>query len=137
MILVDTNVWSEAFRPTPDPTVRKWAQANADRLWLSTIVAGELLAGVELLPVGRRRTTIEQGYGDLLETYRDRIAPFDLDAARHFAVVLALQARAGRNPDTADVQIAATALARGMSLATRNTRHFDSLGLALIDPWQA
>ncbi len=137
MILVDTNVWSEAFRPTPDATVRKWAQANADRLWLSTIVAGELLAGVELLPVGRRRTTIEQGYGDLLETYRDRIAPFDLDAARHFAVVLALQARAGRNPDTADVQIAATALARGMSLATRNTRHFDGLGLALIDPWQA
>jgi predicted nucleic acid-binding protein len=136
MILVDTNVWSEAFRSTPDPTVRKWAQQNADRLWLSTIVAGELLAGVQLMPIGRKRATIEQGYAALLDTYRDRIAPFDLDAARHFAIVLALQERAGRNPGTADTQIAATALARGMALATRNTKHFDGLGLALIDPWQ-
>ena len=41
MILVDTNVWSEAFRPMPDPTVRAWARTNADQLWLSTVVAGE------------------------------------------------------------------------------------------------
>lgn len=104
---------------------------------MSTVVAGELLSGVELMPVGLRRTTIEQGYSDLLDTYRDRIAPFDLDAARHFAVVLAQQVRAGRNPGTADTQIAATALARGLTLATRNTKHFEGLGLALIDPWQA
>ena len=137
MILVDTNVWSEALRPRPDPSVHLWADANATRLWLSTVVAGELLSGVELMPQGQKRSALEQGYADLIGQYRDRIAPFDLEAARHYAVVLAHQERAGRHPGTADTQIAATALSRRMALATRNTKHFDGLGIDLIDPWLA
>jgi hypothetical protein len=137
MILVDTNVWSEAFRPLPDAAVKAWARRNAERLWLSTVVIGELLSGVELMPSGQKRSALEQGYAELLQNYVDRIAPFDLAAARYYASTLAWQEHAGRNPGTADTQIAATALARGMPLATRNTKHFEGLGLELIDPWQA
>ncbi len=136
MILVDTNVWSEAFRPVPDPSVRSWATAHAPALWLSSVVIGELLSGVALMPQGQRRTAIENGYEALIRTHASRIAVFDLAAARHYGSVLARQERAGRHPGTADTQIAATALARGMALATRNTRHFEGLGLHLIDPWQ-
>jgi toxin FitB len=136
MILVDTNVWSEAFRPTPNEQVRTWAAANAARLWLSTVVAAELLSGVELMPAGRRRAALELGYMELIASYADRIADFDLHAARRYASVLAHQERHGRNPGTADTQIAATALARGMALATRNVKHFAGLGIDVIDPWR-
>ncbi|NIJ06829.1 hypothetical protein FHS31_000411 [Sphingomonas vulcanisoli] len=135
MILVDTNVWSEAFRPEPDPSVVEWARTAADQLYLSTVVIGELLSGAELLPEGKRKQALLGGYAELIATYRERIAPFDLDAARFYGTVLAQQERAGRNPGTADTQIAATALARGMRLATRNVKHFAGLGIELIDPW--
>lgn len=137
MILVDTNVWSEAFRAQPDLVVQAWARQTAERLWLSTVVIGELLSGVEMMPAGRKRSRLEEGYAELIGTYSDRIIGFDLAAARHYAAVLAKQEKAGRDPGTADTQIAATALARGMRLATRNVKHFAGLGLELIDPWKA
>jgi predicted nucleic acid-binding protein len=137
MILVDTNVWSEAFRPAPNEHVRSWAWSNADMLWLSTVVIGELLSGTELLPDGRRKQSLQASYAELIASHEDRIVPFDLDASWHYAAVLANQVRAGRNPGTADTQIAATALSRGLKLATRNTRHFEGLGIDLIDPWAA
>src|SRR5215216_757370 len=124
MILVDTNVWSEAFRPQPNAHVRRWAAVHEPELWLSTVVIGEFLSGAEELPQGRRRTTLLEAYNDLLRDHADRIAPFDLEAARHYALVVVRQKKAGRNPGTADSQIAATAIARGMKLATRNTKHF-------------
>ena len=135
MILVDTNVWSEAFRPRPDPNVEGWARRNSDALRLSTVVLGELLSGVAMMPAGQKRDALEAGYVDLIESYADRIVSFDLAAARRYADVLAFQIAEGRDPGTADTQIAATALANGFALATRNTKHFAGLGLKLIDPW--
>ena len=137
MILVDTNVWSEAFRPAPNERVRHWARDNADVLWLSTVVIGELLSGAELLPHGRRKTKLLAGYEELIEDNFDRIASFDLESSRQYALVVAEQTRAGRDPGTADSQIAAIARAWGMKLATRNTKHFAGLGIELIDPWTA
>jgi toxin FitB len=136
MILVDTNVWSELVKSAPHPRVVAWEQAHAEQLWLSTVVIGEFLSGVELMPAGRRRTMLRATYDAVIDVYCDRIASFDLDAGLLYAEVLARQERAGRDPGTADTQIAATALARKMKLATRNTKHFAGLGLDLIDPWQ-
>ena len=135
MILVDTNVWSELLRATPDDRVRHWEAVNAPRLWLSTVVIGELLSGTELMPPGQRQQSLRDCYRQMLIDHSDRIADFDLKSARRYAEVLAHQVRAGRNPGTADTQIAATALANEMALATRNLRHFEGLGLKLIDPW--
>ena len=137
MILVDTNVWSELTRAVPAPQVRAWEQAHADRLWLATVVIAELLSGAHLLPEGKRKQAFLQGYDALIVAHRDRIVPFDLAASLRYGPVLAHQQRCGRDPGTADTQIAATALAHGMALATRNVKHFDGLGLELIDPWQA
>ncbi|WP_445193406.1 type II toxin-antitoxin system VapC family toxin [Sphingomonas sp. Tas61C01] len=136
MILVDTNVWSELTRQQPDPAVRAWQLAHAERLWLSTVVIGELLSGVYLLPDGKRKDAFLAGYEALIDLYQDRTLDFDLAASRLYGAILARQERAGRNPGTADTQIAATAISRGFALATRNTKHFAGLGLELIDPWQ-
>ena len=135
MILADTNVWSEALKRMPGENVRRWAAKHEDILWIPTVVVGELLSGVELMPNGDHKDSLRLSYERLLEMHEDRIASFDLRAARQYAPILALQTRAGRNPGTADTQIAAIALSRGMALATRNTRHFEGLGLDLIDPW--
>ena len=137
MILVDTNVWSEATRPTPDANVRAWAGVHADRLWLPTIVIGELLAGAALLPEGKRKIHFFEKYEAMISANADRIVDFDLGASRRYADVLAFLERAGRNPKTADCQIAGIALTRGMALATRNTKDFEGLGLELMNPWEA
>ena len=135
MILVDTNVWSEAFRPLPARQVAEWAARNSERLWLSTVVIGELLSGAHQLPDGKRKAAFLSAYDALIADHSDRIVEFDLAAALNYGPILASQAKAGRDPGTADTQIAATALARGMKLATRNVKHFEGLGIELIDPW--
>jgi hypothetical protein len=112
-----------------------WERSHSERLWLSTVVIGEFLAGVTTMPDGRRKRLLGETYDQILSIYADRIANFDLRAAQRYAHVLAAQEAAGRDPGTADTQIAATALARGMALATRNVRDFEGLGLKLIDPW--
>ena len=137
MILVDTNVWSEAFRSKPYNQVERWAVENADRLYLSTVVTGELFSGAHMLPEGKRKQAFLEGYEQLIEQNLDRIAIFDLEAARLYGQILAYLEKAGRNPTTADAQIAATAKSRGMALATRNVRDFEGLGIDLINPWEA
>ena len=137
MILVDTNVWSELMRLTPDPAVIKWEADNASQLWLSTIVIGELLSGAHFLPDGKRKQAFLVGYDALIDAHQDRIADFDEDAARQYGAVLAFLERAGRNPATADAQIAATAHTRDMKLASRNVKDFEGLGIELINPWAA
>ena len=125
------------MRAVPDQNVRNWEEAHGDQLWLSTVVIGEFLSGVALMPDGKRKVVLQAQYQDILAVHHDRVAPFDLAAALRYADVLAFQETAGRNPGTADTQIAATTLARGFSLATRNVKHFAGLGVRLIDPWQA
>lgn len=136
MILVDTNVWSELTRAEPNINVRRWEETNAPRLWLATVVIGELLSGVRLLPEGRRKQAFLDGYDALIDVHFDRIVDFDLPASRLYGDIVARQTRAGREPGTADSQIAAIALANAMALATRNVRHFEGLGLELINPWE-
>ena len=136
MILVDTNVWSELTRPAPDRKVLEWERENADRLWLSTVVIGELLSGAHALPDGKRKQAFLGGYDDLIGIHSDRIADFDEAAARHYGAIAAFLERAGRNPTTADAQIAASAISRGLRLATRNVKDFEGLGLDLINPWE-
>jgi len=36
----------------------------------------------------------------------------------------------------ADLLIAAAALERGLTVVTRNLRHFEPTGVAIINPWQ-
>ena len=136
MILVDTNVWSELTRPAPDRKVLEWERENADRLWLSTVVIGELLSGAHGLPEGKRKQAFLAGYDDLIAIHSDRIVDFDEAAARHYGAIAAFLERAGRNPTTADAQIAASAISRGLRLATRNVKDFEGLGLDLINPWE-
>jgi predicted nucleic acid-binding protein len=59
-----------------------------------------------------------------------------VDAAAQYASLVVMRENAGLTVSMADAQIAAICLARGATLATRNTKHFEGLGLTLINPWR-
>lgn len=136
MILLDTNVISEAMKPAPDDTVRVWLDEQAaETLYLSSVTIAELLYGIGALPTGKRKDRLTEALDGVMEMFADRVLPFDIAAARHYAD-LAVKARtAGKGFPTPDGYIAAIAASRGFTVATRDTRAFDAAGVAVITPW--
>ena len=134
-VLLDTNVVSELTRETPDSRVIAFL-AGHDDLWLSAVVLHELDFGVGLLPLGRRRDDISAALSAFVTEYEDRILPVGRSEARQAAALRARAHRSGRVLDLGDALIAGTASANDLSVATRNVRDFDGLGLDVIDPWR-
>lgn len=137
MILLDTNVITEAMRPAPEPSVMAWLNSqNTTELWTSTIVMAELYSGLELMPSGKRqRKLFERAELMFDKFFAERILPLDLAAARAYGVVLKSRRAKGLPIDEMDALLAATALANGASLATRNASHFQSCGILVLNPW--
>lgn len=140
MIVLDTNVVSELMRRSPSPQVRGWVDRHpAGELWLTSMIAAELLAGVATLPDGARKRKLGSRIGELLtDVFSERILPFDAAAAVAYARIVADRRAHGAPIGTADAVIAASCLAAGASrLATRNIVDFANTGLRLADPWTA
>lgn len=137
MIVLDTNVVSEMMRIAPDAKVEKWLDAQvADELWLNSIVIAELMFGAARLPDGAKKRQLSKSIqGTVEEDYAGRILSFDLEAAAAYAEISARCMAKGRPIDMADAQIAAICWVQDAQLATRNTKHFEGLGLSLINPW--
>lgn len=138
-MVLDTNVVSELMRPTPDAAVLAWLNNQAaDTLWLNSVVVSELLYGLARMPDGKRRAQLAQAVQAMLdEDFSSRVLSFDLEAAVVYADLVATRERQGLPIDVADAQIASICIAHGAALATRNTKHFDGLGLTLMNPWVA
>ena len=138
MILLDTNVVSEAMKPAPDDTVRVWLDEQAaETLFLSSVTIAELMFGIGALPDGKRKEKLADALDGVMELFADRVLPFDVGAARHYAE-LAVKARAaGKGFPTPDGYIAAIAASKGFVVATRDTSAFDAAGVEVIDPWRA
>ena len=136
MILLDTNVVSEGLRLRPDPHVGNWldAQRPAD-LFLCMPVIAELHYGVELVPVGARRAHLELAVRRIEEAFAERILPFDRVAAHEYGRILAHRDRLGRATGTMDGLIAAIAKVHAATVATRDSRGFDDIGLDIVDPF--
>lgn len=138
MILLDTNVVSEAIKPESHPSVRAWLDAQvAETLFLPSITIAELLFGIGALPDGRRKTMLAARIDGVLDAFDGRILPFDTAAAQHYAE-LAVRARSdGRGFPTPDGYIAAIAAAHGFAVASRDTSAFLAVGLPVVNPWAA
>jgi toxin FitB len=136
MILLDTNVVSEAMKPEPHPSVRDWLDAQAaETLFLSSVTIAELLFGIGALPRSKRKDRLASALDGVLDLFTARILPFDTAAARRYAE-LAVKARAaGKGFPTPDGYIAAIAAAQGFAVASRDTSAFKAAGLTIIDPW--
>ncbi len=137
MIVLDTNVLSEPMRADGNPAVAAWLDRQiADTLYLTTINLAELLLGLELMPLGLRRSGLEARIAEVINTFGERrTLVFDARVARLFAVMVARARAAGHAIAVADGQIAAIAAAHGFSVATRDTAPFIAAGIPVIDPW--
>ncbi|SEJ51829.1 type II toxin-antitoxin system VapC family toxin [Demequina mangrovi] len=138
MIVLDTNVISEVFRPQPDATVVAWLLALEGDVAITAVTLAELLAGTARLPAGRRRTALASRVETALEPYRDggAVLPFDDVAATHYAEILVAREKAGAPISMADAQIAAICRAQRATCATRNVDDFAHTGIGLINPWE-
>jgi hypothetical protein len=112
--------------------------AHSAELWLSTVTVAEIEDGIakaHRTSARRKASDLAEWLETLLHLYADRILAFDLDAAR-IAGALSDRARGrGRAPGFADIIIAATARSHGLTILTRNARHFDPLGLPTLNPF--
>jgi predicted nucleic acid-binding protein len=138
MILLDTNIISEVYRPQPTAAVIGWIDSQPSAsLYLCTPVIAELRFGMERLDAGPRkeriRTVIDRLENDL---YRDRILTFDLAAAAEYGRLVAKRRKSGSAINPMDALIAAIGLANGAEIATRNIKDFADLGLVLINPFE-
>ena len=135
MIVLDTNVLSEPLNRQPDEHVLAWLASLDEEAGVTAVSVGELLTGVRALPVGRRREGLLAAIEATLQTFAGSVLAYDEAAARHYARLQELRRAAGRLLAVEDGMIAAICIARGTTLATRNTTDFNGLGLDLIDPW--
>lgn len=117
--------------------VESWIRAqDVDELAVSAITVAEILRGISLLPIGRRRTQLKKDFDNFItETVANEILPFDNDAAITFGRLAAERKQSGFNTDSVDLMIAAIALTHNATLATRNTRDFEGCGVELVNPW--
>jgi toxin FitB len=138
MIILDTNVISEAMLPSPSPIVMDWLAARpAFDLATTTISIAEIRFGLARLPFGRRRTERERVFNNFSQrSFGDRIFGFDRLAADAYGELVAARERGGRPLLGFDGLIAAIAASRGLGIATRDARGFDACGIQVVNPWE-
>ncbi len=138
-MILDTNIISEMMRPKPSTSVLDWLNhQDASELFVSTVTVGEIMYVLEALPAGQRRRSLEAGFERLLrEAFDTRLLVFDEDVARHYGRLMAARQKMGKPISALDGQIAATALAHRMAIATRNVKDFADSGLKITNPFDA
>jgi hypothetical protein len=139
MIVVDTNVISELMRGEPHPAVLTWVAAQPrGQLFTTYVNQAEILYGIGALPEGRRRTALAAAAEAMFaEDFSGRLLPFEARAATRYPEIVLARRQAGKPIEKFDALIAATALAVGATVATRDTGGFAGCGLTVIDPWTA
>ena len=132
--LVDANVLSESTRAAPDPGVVTWLRAHEQYLVVDPVVLGELRAGILSLPSGRKRKRLEAWFEAV--SHRTQCLPWDKQVGLRWAQLIADMKRKGKTLPLLDSMIAATALTHGLTVATRNVRHFRTAGVDVINPFE-
>jgi predicted nucleic acid-binding protein len=140
MYLVDTNVLSAASPNRPaSPALVEWMDAQSASLFLSVVTIAEVEDGIAKLrreKATRRSRDLAQWLEAVLHLYGDRVLGVDTPTAR-IAGQLSDRARGqGHAPGLADIIIAATARQHGLTILSRNARHFAPLGVSVLDPFR-
>ncbi|MES2992341.1 MAG: type II toxin-antitoxin system VapC family toxin [Pseudomonadota bacterium] len=133
MILLDTVVVSELRKSRPNARVMAWMRGlHETDVFLSVVTIGEIERGIAKVRDSDFALALTRWLEELLRFYGDRILPVTPDIARRWG---RLSAEIGH--EGADLLVAATAAAHGLTVATRNVRHFAPTGVRVFDPFKA
>lgn len=130
--LLDTNALSELTKPSPFAELLDWLEANESDTAISAISIGEMTAGVERLPDGKRRRLLERALKFLREDYAGKILDFTEGAAVEWGRLVVEAQKRGRKLSLLDSQIEATAVHFGLTVVTRNSADFFH---PVFNPW--
>ena len=139
--LVDTNVIS-ATAPTTAvtrPEMSEWMDAHSDDLFLSAVTVAEIAAGIAKAGregARRKASDLSAWLRTVLHLYGDRVLPFDTVTAEIAGALADLARGRGHSPGFAHVAIAATARRHGLTILSRNERHFAPMDVPVTDPFQ-
>lgn len=136
--LLDTCVICEPVQKSPSPRVLAWLDGQPEEsLHLSVLTLGEIRKGAARLPAGPKRKRLEHWLEHVLsERFSGRILSIDVEAADLWGRMQAQAEKHGHPLPTLDSLLAATALAHGLILVTRNSRDFAETGAELHNPWE-
>ncbi|MDE1475211.1 type II toxin-antitoxin system VapC family toxin [Xenorhabdus bovienii] len=139
MIVLETNVISETLRQVSEPRVIEWLDSQPiETLYLSTITLAELRFGMASLPPGKRRDNLQKSLESrVLPLFAGRLLPFDMLASQSYGELMAKARTLGLAISKADGYIAATAIANGMMVATRDVSPFKAADVDVINPWES
>jgi predicted nucleic acid-binding protein len=135
--LVDTNVPSELTKPAPDSGVVEFlVQAGKANVFASVVSVGEICKGIAGLPESTRRQDLRNWLEKVMRPwFAGRLLPVTEEVAERWGTITGEQRLRGRQISMADGLIAATAMEHGLTLATRNVKDFENLGIAVFNPW--
>ena len=133
MFLLDTDVISVLRKDEGASNLTRWMSAQRmPDLYLSVVSIAEVERGITRQE--RRNPafalTLASWLDDVLAVYGDRILPVDLPVAKRWGRLCAVL---GHQND--DLIIAATALEHGLTVVTRNVRHFEPTGVPVLNPF--
>ena len=137
--LLDTCVLSELVRPSPDPGLVEWIDAQVEEtLHVSVLTLGEIQKGISKLPDSPKKirlvTWLKSGLPDRFE---GRILPITTAIAITWGTLQADSEAAGRPLPLIDPLLAATARIHDLTMVTRNTTHIQPTGVPVKNPWSA
>ena len=126
---------SQTSKLHPDIAVmRWWEQQDELSLMLSAIVFQELRFGIEMLRAGRKRDRLEEWLEIRLRgEFAGRILPVTIEIAELSGRLISETKKAGHTAETADTLIAATARVHELHVTTLNSKHFERLGVQLVE----
>ncbi len=122
--LVDTNVLSELAKPQPAGDVMAWFVKHEQHLYVSGISLGEIRKGLELLPTGKRKTSLQAWFKAVCERMDGRVLSFNTNTAHVWGQLVASLEKKGIQLPTLDSQLTATAQRHGLIMVTRNMADF-------------
>lgn len=137
--LVDTNCISELTKRSANYAVLHWFDtADTNSLFLSTITVAEIKKGIEKLPPSSRKDVLNEWLDHEMNTrFKYRVLPFGIKESLIWGTMVANLEQKGIVLPLHDSMIAAIALSNNLTLVTRNTKYFESTGVALLNPWDA
>ena len=116
-----------------------WMDANSPRLFLSAMTVAEVAEGIAKSKregARRKASDLSAWLRALLHLYQDRVLSFDTPTAEIAGTLSDLARSRGYSPGFVDVAIAATARRHGLTILSRNERHFAPMGVTVIDPFR-
>ncbi len=131
--LIDTVVLSELRKKNRSESVVNWFRSTRSvDIFLSVVTIGEIERGIKQQQRNNIEFSLElaKWLDGILLHYTDRILPVSINIARRWGTLSAEIGNSG-----ADILIAATALEHGLSVVTRNQRHFTPTGVPLVNPF--